>query len=184
MEIDDFIRGHHGRMSCREMAERLNVSKSTVNRHIAKLRDAGELDAAALEEARARTGAARAEAAAATGGDRIPALRELRDMLRGELGQTGGASMARVASEYRKTLEELEALEREAGKLKRHASEIGPLKIMSIKAKIRREMKGDAPMNDVLDAVIEALQAEGVITIRASRHEGTSDETLRERQDG
>lgn len=163
MDVDEYIKAHHRSMSMRDMAHATGVDKSTICRHVAKLKSEGELDTAELDAAHEATATARSKAAAATGENRADALRELRDLLRAELDKSGGASMARVASEYRRTMEELAGLEHEEGVIQSRGRELSPLQLAGIRAEVQDDLEDGAAIQDVVDAVVKALDKGGFI---------------------
>lgn len=103
-DLDAFIRLHHNSMSQAEMARATGASTSQVSRRVIALREAGQL------KPPQRDGGAEP-----VPDERLQALDELCELLHAELATSGGQSLARVSSEYRKALEERERLRAELG---------------------------------------------------------------------
>ena len=109
--IDAFIIEHARSMTQSEMADKLQVNKSTISRRISALRESGQLQSAAPDAATHERKPL--QGCAINRADRLQALAELREALQGELRLSGGQGLARVSSEYRKVLEEMESLSHE-----------------------------------------------------------------------
>ena len=114
-EKDRFIVEHYKSMTQPEIADKLGINKSTVSRRVARLKAEGDISANAGETARNESTEARERlrGCAMDSTDRLMALAELKDALHAEIALSGGQSLARVSSEYRRTLEEIEALSAE-----------------------------------------------------------------------
>lgn len=114
-DLDGYIVQHYRNMSQAEIARRFDTSEATVSRHVKQLKGEGRIAVGRAEGMRLATEAARASLKGSLSrGERISALQDLRERLTDELGETGGSSLARVSSELRTVLEELETLTSEA----------------------------------------------------------------------
>lgn len=168
-EKDSYIIEHANSMSCGEMAQRLGVHKSTVSRRLSSLRASGELpDTSARIDAEHRTSQARERlrAAALSRADRIEALAELRDMLHADLAISGGASLARVSSEYRQCLEQLEQLSEEVHAIEAAgARRVGAVHMARMKMSLFEEFQDveRGTVAGIVDAVIRYLASIDVI---------------------
>lgn len=112
---DRYIVAHYRSMSYGDMADKLGINKSTVSRRAAALREAGEIEAKPSGADMAQTRALRERLKGCTVDrfDRLEALGELRELLHDDLKTAGGHGLARVSSEYRAVLAEIETLSTE-----------------------------------------------------------------------
>lgn len=152
-------------MSTREMAERLGTTKSTISRHVKALRESGTLSDAPRKDASAATTAARFRAMRATGHEHLDALIELRDLLRNELDVSGGASMARVSSEYRRCMEEIAALSNEIDVAMAKSRELKPLYLSKLVTRVQDACGASAETMEALLTTLEVLSDMGYISI-------------------
>ena len=164
---DAYIVSHARSMTQKEIARKLGVNKSTVSRRMAALRESGELDAKAAEAVRRDSQRAREKLHGCTMSrtDRLSYLMELRDMLHAELSLSGGQSLARVASEYRRTLEEIEALSDELGVAMDAARKFNPVMIERyIAGMMERYPTTDrTTVRQIVGDVLAYLESQGVI---------------------
>ena len=154
-------------MSQQEMADKLQVNKSTVSRRMAALRESGELDTKATEAAKRESQQARERLQSCTMSrtDRLEALAELKDMLHAELALAGGQGLARVSSEYRAVLEQIEALSIELDLTTNAAKRLNPVQLMKMKHQIFNKYAFDQrdTVNDVIDSVLKHLANLGIV---------------------
>lgn len=114
-DLDGYIVQHYRSMSQAEIARRFDTSEATVSRHVKQLKGDGRIAVDKAEGMKIATEAARASLKGSLSrGERIRALQDLRERLTDELDETGGSNLARVSSELRTVLEELETLTVEA----------------------------------------------------------------------
>ena len=141
---DEYIRTHYGHMSLREMAVKLGIDKSTVSRRLNRLRESGDIDEYEARAAKDATSVARSSInRGMTANDRLAALLELKDCLQAELQLVGGAGLARVSSEYRRTLEEVEALSATIRKEAASIPELTPLEVLRIQAEMVEKIENE-----------------------------------------
>ena len=154
-------------MSQQEMADKLGLNKSTVSRRMAALRESGELDTKATEAAKRESQQARERLQSCTMSrtDRLEALAELKDMLHAELALAGGQGLARVSSEYRAVLEQIEALSIELDLTTNAAQRLNPVQLMKMKHQIFDKYAFDQrdTVNDVIDSVLKHLANLGIV---------------------
>lgn len=114
-DLDSYIVRHYKSMSQAEIARRFDTSEATISRHVKQLKSCGRIATDKAEGAKLASEAARASLKGSLSrGERIQALQDLRERLTDELNEAGGSSLARVSSELRTVLEELETLTSEA----------------------------------------------------------------------
>ena len=166
--IDEYILAHHRSMSQREIAVKLGIDKSTVSRRLAAMRKAGAVDDAAAKAAKDDVQRAkdRLQGCALSRADRLAALAELKDLLHEEIKLSGGASMARVASEYRACMEQMETLTVELDLAANAVAKMTADDVVLLKVQVARESMGlcDPDTADaIVDAVLSALDNDGLI---------------------
>lgn len=159
---DRFIVEHYGSMTQPEMADKLGIDKSTVSRRVARLKNDGVIDAHVNQAARKEATEARERLRGCVMGnvDRLEALAELRDALHDEIANTGGQSLARVSSEYRRTLEEIEMLSSEITKDANSKVRVNPVQLAKIRHFVTDKYRGvcDADTTrDIIDSVLSWL---------------------------
>ena len=164
---DVFIKEHFASMSMQEMADHLHISKSTVSRRAKAMRESGEIDDAVREAAERETQRARDGVAGCALGnaDRLEHLDALKARLEDELKMTGGANLARVSSEYRKTLEEMAAISINLEIVKDHGAKVDFLTVIMMKRDMRDRFGWEAgdELDAVVDAVLEHLDEKGLV---------------------
>ena len=156
---DRFIVEHYRSMTQPEIADKLGVDKSTVSRRVARLRADGDIGTAVDEAARKESIEARRRLQGCAMGraDRLEALAELKDMLHAEIAMSGGQSLARVSSEYRKTLEELEAISTELDIAVKALRQITPVQVARLKSELRGKHQGEMDDDELFGIVDEVL---------------------------
>lgn len=164
--VDEYIITHSKSMSYAEMGDKLGINKSTVSRRAAALRESGKLDAkprgADLAETASRE---RLQGCTISRAERLEALAELRGMLHDDLALAGGQGLARVSSEYRAVLAEIEALSAELD-ITMNARKVSADDVARIKGAIvdsYGETFEPDTVIEIADGVLEALDAAGVI---------------------
>ena len=149
------------------MADKLGINKSTVSRRMAALRESGEIDSKATEAAKRESQQARERLQSCTMNrtDRLEALAELKDMLHAELALAGGQGLARVSSEYRAVLEQIEALSIELTLTTNTAQRLNTVELVRMKHFIcdkysyeQRDM-----INEIIDRVLKNLANLGIV---------------------
>ena len=155
---DVFIINHARSMSQQEIADKLGLNKSTVSRRMAALRESGEIDdkpSAAmkreLQEKRERLKSCTLDRTS-----RLEALAELKDLLHAELTLSGGSGLARVSSEYRATIEQMEILSTDMHLIANPADRIGPIDLILLERDIEDEY-ADRCDRDVAGSIIRAV---------------------------
>ena len=152
---DQFIIKHYRSMSLAEMGDKLGCDKSTVSRRLKVLRESGEVEAVdeSARKAESATARERLKGCAMDRGARLEALSELKDILHAEIALAGGQGLARVSSEYRQTLAEMENLSVEMGIADdNHAKEVPTIELVKYKVDARK--RWGATCEDV-DAVVD-----------------------------
>lgn len=161
---DEYIRTHYGHMSLREMAVKLGIDKSTVSRRLNRLRESGDIDEYEARAAKDATSVARSSInRGMTANDRLAALLELKDCLQAELQLVGGAGLARVSSEYRRTLEEVEALSATIRKEAASIPELTPLEVLRVQAATLERIEDDDSAETVIHSVLAVLNEMEII---------------------
>lgn len=165
-KTDEFIITHSKSMSYAEMGDKLGLNKSTISRRAAALRKAGKLDAkptgAEIEELAARE---RLQSCTINRADRLEALAELREMLHDDLALAGGQGLARVSSEYRAVLAEIEALSTELD-ISINARKVNVDDIARVKRELvesHGEQFERGTVIHIVDDVLDALDTAGLI---------------------
>lgn len=138
---DKYIISHYRSMSYGEMADKLGINKSTVSRRAAMLREAGELEEkpSGADMAQARAMRERLKGCTIDRADRLEALNELRELLHDDLTMAGGQGLARVSSEYRAVLAEIEALSIELDLVENKGKNISAIDLLVLKAEVQEE---------------------------------------------
>jgi len=166
-ERDRFIKEHYTSMSMQEMADHLGISKSTVSRRAKAMRESGEIDDAMAKAAERETQRARdCIAGCALGNaERLEMLDALKARLEDELRMTGGANLARVSSEYRKTLEEMAAISTNLDIVRDHGAKIDEVGAINLKRDMRSrfEAYGREELDCIVDEVLCFLDGQGLV---------------------
>ena len=162
-DLDEYIKLHHGAMSQAEMARATGASTSSVSRHVIALRAAGQLDppsgGSGPDHARR---------------ERLEALEELVCLLHSELSAAGGQTIASVSTEYRKALEELDAIRAEAGDHGGGRYHVTLADRMQMQARYAEAMRnashcdaqnGAEPFDVAFSAIIAHLRDRGAIAV-------------------
>lgn len=164
---DQYIIEHHRSMSQPEMAEKLGLNKSTISRRMSKLKADGAIEATPNGESReTQLARDRLRGCAMNRADRLAALGELKNMLHADLLTSGGSSLARVSSEYRRTLEEIESLSVELDMAANAAQNLNPAQIARMKALARERFAsacGRDATAEIIDYTLNWLNSLGVI---------------------
>lgn len=166
---DEYIAEHARSMSQQEIADKLGVNKSTVSRRMKAMRERGTLPAGKERRLDRREEAARETLRdkGITRAERIAALSELKDILHAELELSGGAGLARVSSEYRQTIEQIEALsdglEVEIAK----TNTVSLFNVTRTRSSVRKACQGaeHQTVNEVFNATLAALHDIGIIHV-------------------
>ena len=138
---DKFIIDHYRSMSYGEMADKLGINKSTVSRRAAMLREAGELEEkpSGADMAQARAMRERLKGCTIDRADRLEALNELRELLHDDLTMAGGQGLARVSSEYRAVLAEIEALSIELDLVENKGKDVNAIDLLVLKSEVQEK---------------------------------------------
>lgn len=165
---DEYIIAHSKSMSQQEMADKLGINKSTVSRRMAALRESGVIDSRAAEAAKrgARQARERLQGCTMSRTDRLEALSELKDMLHAELALAGGQGLARVSSEYRATIEQIESLSTELELTRITAQELNPVEIVRLKMGVRKKFAQTCERETaaaIVDEVLTWLADRGIV---------------------
>lgn len=138
---DKFIIDHYRSMSYGEMADKLGINKSTVSRRAAMLREAGELEEkpSGADMAQARAMRERLKGCTIDRADRLEALNELRELLHDDLTMAGGQGLARVSSEYRAVLAEIEALSIELDLVENKGKDVSTIDLLVLKSEVQEK---------------------------------------------
>ena len=160
-KTDEYIIAHSRSMSQQEIADKLGINKSTVSRRMASLRESGEINAKVKTTASSESQQARERAKDCTLSrvDRLKALTELKDMLHADLALAGGQGLARISSEYRQTLEQLEALSTDLELIDSTARKLGMIQYTKLKIAVTSDfpsVEHDTAV-DIVDTVIRYL---------------------------
>ena len=108
MDENAYIAEHYGKMTVREMAEHLGLSKSTVHRRIVGLGlTGGDVTIQVGEVREARHALKQLDRDA----DTMARLVEVRDMTREHIADAEGSTFARLVSEYRAILKDIHEME-------------------------------------------------------------------------
>lgn len=141
---DKYIIDHYRSMSYGEMADKLGINKSTVSRRAAMLREAGELEEkpSGADMTQERALRERLKGCTIDRADRLEALNELRELLHDDLTLAGGQGLARVSSEYRAVLAEIEALSIELDLVENKGRDVNPIDLILLKSEVEDEYTG------------------------------------------
>ena len=168
---DDYILKHYGHMTMEQIGNNIGISKSSVSRRVSKLKASGEIDDAIAEDAKRETQQARN----ALGGcsmnnhDRVKALCELRDRLHDELSTTGGANLARVSLEYRRTLEEITAISKNIEIAMSEGHALDTIEATRLKLHLREkfnEVADRETVTNIIESTLLYLDNNGVISYK------------------
>lgn len=155
---DKYIITHNKHMSYGEMARQLGLNKSTISRRAAALREAGELDGKPdkAELSRARAMRERLQGCTLDRAERLEALAELRELLHHDLTLAGGQGLARVSSEYRAVLAEIEALSAELGLIHNAKADVSTIELLQIRHGVEDEFS-DVSDKNVTTRIVHAV---------------------------
>ena len=154
---DKFIVTHYRSMSYGEMADKLGINKSTISRRAAALREAGELDEkpSGADMAQARAMHERLKGCTVDRADRLEALEELRELLHHDLTLAGGQGLARVSSEYRAVIAEMEALSIELGLTQNAGKDVSTIDLLRVRKSVQDEFEGDCD-RDITERIVHS----------------------------
>lgn len=163
-DLDGYIVKHYKSLSQAEIARRCGTSEATVSRHVKALKISGSIAVDESESAKLATEAARASLKGSLSrSERIKALQLLRERLTDELGETGGANLARVSSELRNVLAELETLTGEAVSAMVSIKELEESDVCGVMIEAVNECGERAKTADIVSCVLGYLNNAGFV---------------------